>query len=57
MVSALLGYVLAGHGPGWLGFDLSVSAAGMIATLAGLILLGACLFGPRRHRTGAATAA
>ncbi|PMR68519.1 metal ABC transporter permease [Halomonas heilongjiangensis] len=52
VISAVLGYLLAGHGPGWLGFDASVSAAGTIATLAGLILLLACLWGPRRHRTG-----
>jgi len=56
VVSAVLGYLLAGHGLGWLGFgfDVSVSAAGMIATVAGLILLAACLAGPRRRRTGAA---
>lgn len=53
-VSAVLGYLLAGYGPGWLGFDMSVSAAGMIATLAGLILLLACLFGPQRQHAGAA---
>jgi manganese/zinc/iron transport system permease protein len=54
LVSAVMGYLLAGYGPGWIGFDLSVSAAGMIATLAGLILLLACLFGPQRQRSGAA---
>ncbi|GHE21998.1 metal ABC transporter permease [Halomonas urumqiensis] len=53
-VSSVLGYVLAGYGPGWLGFNASVSAAGMIATLSGVILLLACLFGPERHRSGAA---
>lgn len=36
--SAILGMILAGHGPLWLGFDHSVSAAGMIAVVAGLIL-------------------
>jgi len=56
VLSAVLGYLLAGHGPGWLGHDLSVSAAGMIASVAGLILLAACLAGPRRRRTGAAVA-
>ncbi len=53
-VSAVMGYLVAGYGPGWIGFDMSVSAAGMIATLAGLILLLACLFGPQRQRAGAA---
>lgn len=52
-LSAVLGYVLAGYGPLWLGFDSAVSAAGMIATVSGLILALACLFGPRRHRIGA----
>ncbi|MDI5936503.1 metal ABC transporter permease [Halomonas kalidii] len=54
VVSAVLGYLLAGQGLGWLGFEISVSAAGTIATLAGLILLLACLWGPHRHRTGVA---
>ncbi|PXX99392.1 metal ABC transporter permease [Halomonas sp. LBP4] len=54
VVSAVLGYLLAGQGLGWLGFDVSVSAAGTIATLAGVILLLACLWGPHRHRTGVA---
>ncbi len=51
-LSAVLGYVLAGYGPLWLGYDSAVSAAGMIATVSGLILALACLFGPRRHRIG-----
>ncbi|MDZ7853471.1 MAG: metal ABC transporter permease [Halomonas sp.] len=50
VVSAVLGYVLAGYGPGWMGFGVSLSAAGMIATLSGGLLLLACLFGPYRHR-------
>lgn len=53
LVSALLGYVLAGYGPGWFGFTMSLSAAGMIASVAGLVLLLACLFGPHRQRQGA----
>jgi manganese/zinc/iron transport system permease protein len=53
-LSAVAGYALAGHGPGWLGFSTSVSAAGMIATMSGVILLGACLFGPCRRRAIAA---
>ena len=53
VLSAVLGYVLAGHGPFWLGYDSSVSAAGMIAAVSGLILGGAALFGPRRQRATA----
>ena len=49
-LSATLGYVLAGYGPLWLGGQHSVSAAGMIAVVAGLLLAMAALFGPRRHR-------
>lgn len=51
LLAAVLGYGLAGYGPLWLGARSSVSAAGMIATVAGLILAGACLFGPRRLGT------
>ena len=46
--SAVLGYVLAGFGPIWLGAETSVSAAGMIATVSGGILGLACAFGPCR---------
>ncbi|MGC0223936.1 metal ABC transporter permease [Pseudooceanicola nitratireducens] len=49
LVSAVLGYVLAGYGPLWLGASDAVSAAGMIATVSGLILGGAALFGPKRR--------
>jgi manganese/zinc/iron transport system permease protein len=49
LVSAVLGYVLAGYGPLWLGADDAVSAAGMIATVSGLILGGAALFGSKRR--------
>src|SRR5690606_20559603 len=49
VVSAVLGYILAGYGPLWLGARSSVSAAGMIATVSGIILFLCCLFGPRRH--------
>ena len=52
-LSAILGYVLAGYGPLWLGADNAVSAAGMIATVSGLILALACLFAPHRARIGA----
>ncbi|WP_425098023.1 metal ABC transporter permease [Tropicibacter sp. S64] len=48
-ISALLGYVLAGYGPLWLGGTASVSAAGMIATVSGLILGLAALAGPQRR--------
>ncbi len=49
IVSALLGYVLAGFGPLWIGGENAVSAAGMIATVSGVILALAAVFGPRRH--------
>ncbi|MCA0929410.1 metal ABC transporter permease [Ruegeria profundi] len=51
--SAVSGYVLAGYGPLWLGAADAVSAAGMIATMSGLILACAALWGPYRTRTGA----
>ncbi len=53
-LSAVLGYVLAGYGPLWLGADDAVSAAGMIATVSGAILGVACLAGPRRRGVSAA---
>jgi manganese/zinc/iron transport system permease protein len=49
-LAAALGYVLAGYGPLWLGGQHSVSAAGMIAVVAGILLALAAAFGPRRHR-------
>lgn len=49
-LTATAGYVLAGYGPLWLGGQHSVSAAGMIAVVAGLLLAMAALVGPRRHR-------
>lgn len=52
-VSAILGYVLAGYGPGWLGAQHAVSAAGMIATVSGAILACAALMGPCRQRAAA----
>ena len=48
-LSATLGYVFAGYGPLWLGGSDSVSAAGMIATISGVILALTALFGPRRR--------
>ncbi|KUJ73644.1 zinc ABC transporter permease [Ruegeria marisrubri] len=53
VASAVSGYVLAGYGPLWLGAQDAVSAAGMIATMSGIILALAALFGPCRTRTGA----
>lgn len=50
-LSAVAGYVLAGYGPLWIGFENAVSAAGMIATVSGLVLAVAAIFGP--HRKGA----
>jgi len=52
-LSAVLGYVLAGYGPLWLGYGNAVSAAGMIATVSGAILGVVALAGPCRHRAGA----
>jgi manganese/zinc/iron transport system permease protein len=52
-LSAVLGYVFAGFGPLWFGADNAVSAAGMIATVSGLILCFAAVFGPHRARSGA----
>lgn len=52
-LSAVLGYVLAGYGPLWLGYDNAVSAAGMIATVSGAILAVAAVAGPCRTRAGA----
>ena len=50
-LSAVLGYVFAGYGPLWFGARNAVSAAGMIATVSGVLLLLTCLFGPERRRT------
>ena len=52
-LSAVVGYVLAGYGPLWLGASDAVSAAGMIATVSGVILALAVVFGPCRTRAGA----
>ena len=53
VVSAVLGYVLAGYGPLWLGGVHAVSAAGMIAAVSGVILGLAAVYGPCRVRSGA----
>ena len=52
ILSAVFGYVLAGYGPLWIGFEDSVSAAGMIATISGVILGLTAFFGPHRMRGG-----
>ena len=49
LASAIIGFVLAGYGPLWLGGEDAVSAAGMIATVSGLILAATALFGPERR--------
>lgn len=51
-LAATLGYVLAGYGPLWFGAEDAVSAAGMIATVSGIILGIACWLGPQRSRVG-----
>jgi len=56
-LAAVLGYVRAGYGPLWIGMRDSVSAAGMIATVSGVILGFAALMGPRGQRGAAAPAA
>ena len=52
VLSAVLGYVLDGFGPLWLGGGDAVSAAGMIATVSGVILAITARFGPCRGRSG-----
>ncbi|MEP5633125.1 MAG: metal ABC transporter permease [Tateyamaria sp.] len=49
-VAAIMGYVLAGYGPLWIGASASVSVAGMIATVSGVILALAAIAGPHRTR-------
>ena len=53
-LSAVLGYVLAGYGPGWFGYPNALSAAGMIAAVSGALLALASIAGPHRTRSGAA---
>lgn len=49
IVAATLGFTLSGSGPAWLGSENAVSAAGMVGTVAGVILACAALFGPARN--------
>ncbi|VFR35255.1 Manganese ABC transporter, inner membrane permease protein SitD [plant metagenome] len=48
-LSSLAGFFLAAYGPMLFGSPDSVSAAGMIAVMSGLILAIACVAGPRRR--------
>jgi manganese/zinc/iron transport system permease protein len=48
LLSAVIGFVLAGYAPLWLGGADAVSAAGMIATVSGAILGITALAGPAR---------
>lgn len=50
-LSAVLGYVFEGYGPLWFGAQNAVSAAGMIATVSGVILALTAVIGS--HRKGA----
>ena len=49
-LSAIFGYAIAGYVPILLGFETSISAAGTIATLSGVILASAILFS-KNNRT------
>ena len=49
LISAIAGYFLAGYGPLWFGSEHAVSAAGMIATVSGVILMATALKGPARR--------
>ncbi|MBT8458521.1 MAG: metal ABC transporter permease [Boseongicola sp.] len=49
LASAIVGFVLAGYGPLWIGGTDAVSAAGMIATVSGFILTATALMGPKRR--------
>ena len=50
LVSSIFGYIFAGYVPIWIGATYTLSAAGMIATVSGIILAGAAIFGPHRAR-------
>ena len=49
LTSAITGYFLASYGPLWVGGQNAVSAAGMIATVSGVILMITALVGPARR--------
>lgn len=48
LIAATLGFTLSASGPAWFGSENAVSAAGMVGTVAGMILACAALFGPAR---------
>ena len=48
-IFAVLGYVVAGYVPILLGFETSISAAGTIATLSGVILVCAIFYSKRQR--------
>lgn len=52
ILAAIFGYIIAGYGPLWFGSENSVSAAGMIAVVSGIILLLTCRYGPCRESVG-----
>ena len=52
ILAAIFGYIIAGYGPLWFGRENSVSAAGMIAVVSGIILLLTCMYGPCRESVG-----
>ena len=47
ILSGIFGYIFAAFGPIWLGFENSVSAAGMIALMTGVFQMIAVFFAPR----------
>ena len=47
-ILAILGYVLAGYGPLWFGMSATISAAGMIASLSGVLLWSIILWQQRK---------
>jgi len=52
VTAAFVGYGLAGYVPLWLGLPFTLSASGMIATVAGLLLGGAALVASHRGAPG-----
>ena len=50
LCATLIGYITAGYVPLWLGFSNTLSAAGMIATVSGLLLALSAISGRHRKR-------
>ena len=48
--ATLAGYIIAGYVPLWLGFSNTLSGAGMIATVSGLLLAFSAIYGRHRNR-------